>query len=321
MSKEFIIDECTSKQIWTLKALAVISIFVAHMPLTPCNSVPFSLLYEMFGRIGVPMFLVLSGLLYKPLDIHGWKRRLKRLLVPLFLWGSVTYFIHCLPSDTTFSLIDYGLWLVGSNSFLYFVWMLLSITLLYQIFDAPYVWILIGIGSILLSQLNLIPYTFHWTPYLNPFNYILYFSFGILLRRKNFWVYRESTLLGTSALIIFVLVFILCLDHSWKLFFNVHSLLMQIAMTWLLIFLVSRFEISSKFLIYIGKVSFIIYLIHIQFASTITKLFISFPSPYMQVLKIFVAFAIVLMLIYIMDILTNRLSIMRKFRSFIGFVD
>lgn len=321
MSKKFIIDENTSQQIWTLKAFAVISIFIAHMPLASCNSASFSLLYEMLGRIGVPVFLVLSGLLYKPLDIHGWKRRLKRLLVPLFLWGSVTYFIHCLPSDTAFSLVDYGLWLMGSNTFLYFVWMLLSITLLYQIFDAPYVWIFIGFGSILLSQLNLIPYTFHWTPYLNPLNYILYFSFGILIRRKNLWAYRESTRLGILALIIFVLVFMLSLDHSWKLFFNVHSLLMQIAATWLLIFLVSRLKISSKFLVYIGKVSFIIYLMHIQFASTITKLLVSFPSPYMQVLKIFVAFAVVLMLIYIMDILTNRLSILRKCRSLIGFVD
>ena len=110
MSREFIIDERTSKQIWILKAFAVFSIFFAHMPLANSQTTPFSLIYEMLGWIGVPMFLVLSGFLYKPLNIQGWKRRLKRLLLPLFLWGSVTYLIHCLPSSTTFSMTDYGLW-------------------------------------------------------------------------------------------------------------------------------------------------------------------------------------------------------------------
>lgn len=321
MSREFIIEESTSRQIWILKAIAVISIFFAHMPVQNSPFTPFTLIYDIIGWIGVPIFLTLSGLLHKPLNILGWKRRLKRLLMPLFLWGSVTYLLHCLPSSTTFSFIDYGLWIMGSNTFLYFVWMLLSITLLYHIADSPVMWIFIGLCSIILSQLDIIPYTSKWTPYLNPFNFIFYFSFGVLLRRSNLWAYRSSGLLCLSAIIIFMLMYVLCLNFSWKLFFNIHTLLMQISLTWILISLVGRFKISSKLLVYIGKVSFLIYLIHIQFASTINKITFALPSPYMQVLKIFVAFVIVLILIYIMDFLTRRMSVLRKLRSFIGFVD
>lgn len=319
VSREFIIDERTSKQIWTLKAFAVFSIFFAHMPLADSQTTPFSLIYEVLGWIGVPMFLVLSGLLYKPLNIQGWKRRFKRLLLPLFLWGTVTYLIHCLPSSTTFSMTGYGLWIIGSNTFLYFVWMLLSIMLLYQVFDSPFVWIFIGIGSIVLSQLDLIPYTSNWTPYLNPFNFIFYFSFGTLLRRRNLWEYRESLALVIGAIFIFLTSYLLCLINSWNLFFNVHTMLMQISITWILISLVAQFRILPKFLIYVGKVSFLIYLMHIQFASTINIL--ALPLPYMQVIKVVVAFSAVLLLIYVMDFLTKKIPAMHRYRSVLGFID
>lgn len=190
---------------------------------------------------------------------------------------------------------------------------------LYQVFDSPFVWIFIGIGSIVLSQLGLIPYTSNWTPYLNPFNFIFYFSFGILLRRRNLWVYRESVAVVIGAIFIFLTAYVLCLINSWNLFFNVHTMLMQISITWILISLVAKFRVLPKLLVYIGKVSFIIYLIHIQFASTIN--FLALPLPYMQVIKVVVAFSAVLLLIYVMDFLTKNIPAMHRYRSVLGFVD
>ena len=61
------ISERISCEIWYLKAIAIFTIFFAHMPIdlgNPCIDVLKSL-FDIIGMIGVPLFLFLSGYLYK----------------------------------------------------------------------------------------------------------------------------------------------------------------------------------------------------------------------------------------------------------------
>lgn len=61
---------------------------------------------EFLGRIGVPMFLVLSGMLYfgnteiftKIEYLQKTRRRLMSLLIPYSIWNLITYFYTCLRS-------------------------------------------------------------------------------------------------------------------------------------------------------------------------------------------------------------------------------
>ena len=179
------IDKDLSKRIWAIKAIAIMTIFFAHMPLSSNYPPIVEKIYQLLGWIGVPTFFIMSGFLHKRITGAGWIKKVKRLIIPLLIWGTLTYLVHCFPSNTIFSFVDLGKWIIGSNTYLYFVWVLLAIFILYSLYDNPIIWILVGIGSIFLTQYRIMPYTQFWTPYMNPLNFISFFSLGILLRRQN----------------------------------------------------------------------------------------------------------------------------------------
>ena len=267
------IDKDLSERIWAIKAIAVATIFFAHMPLVVNYPPMVEKIYQLIGWIGVPTFFIMSGFLYKTITYIGWIKKVKRLIVPLLIWGTLTYLVHCIPSNTAFSFVDLGKWIIGSKTYLYFVWVLLAIFILYTLYDNPILWIVIGIVSVILTQYQIIPYTQFWTPYMNPLNFISYFSLGILLRRQNevnLFLTRKSSALIYIILLIFLCVLVVGLELTW--YFNMHTHIAQICASLLLVSLMMTYQVSSRFLLYIGKTSFIIYLTHMQVASTINKL-------------------------------------------------
>lgn len=171
------ISERISCEIWYLKAIAIFTIFFAHMPIDAANPYIDVLKpsFDIIGMIGVPLFLFLSGYLYKEGKLF---KRTVGLAVPLLIWGSFTFFVHLLPLHFKCSFIDYVYWMIGSNSYLYFVPVLLCIIALYKVANISVLWLLTGIISIGLSESHVIHYTSNFTPYLNPFNFIFFFSGG-----------------------------------------------------------------------------------------------------------------------------------------------
>lgn len=315
------IDKDLSERIWAIKAIAVATIFFAHMPLVVNYPPMVEKIYQLIGWIGVPTFFIMSGFLYKTITYIGWIKKVKRLIVPLLIWGTLTYLVHCIPSNTAFSFVDLGKWIIGSKTYLYFVWVLLAIFILYTLYDNPVLWIVIGIVSVILTQYQIIHYTQFWTPYMNPFNFISYFSIGILLRRQN---EIRSYLIRKSSLIIYVvLLSILCctvvgLELTW--YFNLHTHIAQICSSLLIVALMLVFQVKSKFLLYVGKTSFVIYLTHMQVASTINKFAHHIP-PYIEFMKVILAFAISLFAVYILDCLTRKFFTKLNVHSYLGFIE
>lgn len=315
------IDRELSNRIWVIKAIAIMTIFFAHMPLASNYPPIVEKIYQLLGWIGVPTFFIMSGFLHKTITYAGWIKKVKRLIIPLLIWGTLTYLVQCIKPSAMFSFVDLGKWIIGSKTYLYFVWVLLAIFILYSLYDNPILWMLVGTVSIIMTQYQIIPYTQFWTPYMNPLNFISYFSLGILLRRQNevnLFLTRKSSALIYIILLIFLCVLVVGLELTW--YFNMHTHIAQICASLLLVSLMMTYQVSSRFLLYIGKTSFIIYLTHMQVASTINKLAYLTP-PYVEFVKIIVAFAISLIAVYVLDYVTRMFVTKVNIRSYLGFLD
>ena len=125
-----------SSQIWCLKIIAIFTIFFAHMPLSDKNVLSdnymFVRLFSLLGMVGVPIFFIISGYLYKSGKILN---KAQNLLIPLVIWGFATYVLHCFNLGlSSFSIKDLVLWILGYNCYLYFVPVLFTIILLYNIY-------------------------------------------------------------------------------------------------------------------------------------------------------------------------------------------
>lgn len=321
MSQIKMIDTETSNRIWTIKAIAVMSIFFAHMPIVTNYPPIIETIYQLLGWIGVPTFFIMSGFLYKTLTYAGWIKKVKRLVYPLLVWGTLTYLVHCIPSSTMFSFVDLGKWIIGSNTYLYFVWVLLAIFILYTLYDNPVVWIVVGVLSVILTQYQIIPYTHFWTPYMNPLNFISYFSIGILFRRQNeirSYLTRRSSLIIYIVFLIILCLAVVSLEMTW--YFNLHTHIAQICASLLIVSLMRFYKANSKFLIYVGKTSFVIYLTHMQIASTINKMAYLAP-PYVEFMKLIVAITTSIIAVYVLDYLTGKFITKLNIRSYLGFID
>lgn len=83
---------------WYMKALAILTVVMAHCTFTDSN---IQRLTDIFGTIGVPIFLIIGGIYFRV--NHEWKKfayqKTKRIVVPWILWGG-------LPIYYTYSVME-----------------------------------------------------------------------------------------------------------------------------------------------------------------------------------------------------------------------
>lgn len=149
--------------------------------------------------------------------------------------------------------------------------------------------IVLSIISIALSS-DLIPHNEIITKYLNPFNFVLYFELGKYARVRNLINSSNITsILGSLIVLILIGVFWPSFEPSY---FSVLCIPFVISA---FIFLDSLLRIRSlKFLVPIGKYSFVIYLCHIQIAGIINGRF----HGWTEFIKVPVAFLITCVLVF-----------------------
>ena len=191
-----------SNTFWRLKALAVFTIFFAHLPYNG-ESTFLIYLFNYLGMVGVPTFLMLAGF-FEYTSRSSWRSKLSGLFIPLFIWGTAGY-IPSLSSVTCLeAVIGYFKWIYGCGSWLYFVPVLFWCKLMSS---SGRVWLdivlmCVSLISILLTSLKLIPYNDYLTAYTNPFNFMIYYQIGLYVRkldlnyRPKFLVWISSVLLG-----------------------------------------------------------------------------------------------------------------------------
>ena len=139
------IDEKQSRRIWALKALAIMSVFFAHMPWTNDNPT-MRKLFALIGIAGVPIFFFISGYLNYGKDLLI-KKKFRTIVLPVLIFGSLSYLFSTLIFGVNIKFnyfIDWALYIVGSGSIYYFVTILFCCFVLSKFVN---VWLLILLST------------------------------------------------------------------------------------------------------------------------------------------------------------------------------
>lgn len=298
-----------SQRIWSLKSCALISVFFAHMPLSIDG--PICYLFNLLGIVGVPSFFFLSGFL----DVgscSNFVTKAQRMMIPLLFWGTITFIIsvalsHGFSNSFPDLIFKWIKWVIGSGSIYYFVPVLLA-CMLFVVYVNEYILIAMSLLSIGLGLK--IPYGDVFTAYLNPFNFILYFSLGRLYRKSSY-VLKENKFLMLLSIVL--VVFYLCI---WRMqtpsYFNICYVPFSLVSLYLLNVLEKK--INIPWLVEIGKLSFVIYLSHIQCAGFINTRM----NGSLEYAKVPVAFIVMCVIAYSMKaVLTIKKE--KKLFKLLGF--
>lgn len=253
-----------SNLIWRLKGIAIFTVFFAHVPYSGSHEW-LSYTYNLLGMLGVPTFLILSGFFdYKSSTSLSVTAR--NLFIPVLIWGGVSYvFAHYLQLlSFHIELLDVIKWIYGCGSWLYFVPVLFWCKFLSRIFGRYYLaLILISLLSICLTAKNIIPYGEYFTAYTNPFNFYVYFQIGRSIRKKNIEL-LDVRLFLISLIVCFANLY---LWDETPSYFSLYSVVVSVCAFIILYRIAYLMDYGEE----IGKLSYVIYLVHLVPASILNR--------------------------------------------------
>lgn len=291
------IDSRSSNIFWTLKAIAIVSVFYAHLEWQG-DSVGFDI-YRSIGCVGVPLFMLMAGF-FDARSKASLTEKIKRLFLPLLIWGTLTFLINIyklqIPIETC--LKEYLKWLYGCGTWYYFIPVLFWCQLLVRYVNK---WglAICGLISMLLTHLDVIPINEYLTPYSNPFNLILYFLIGREYRLK------KGDIIPLSSKTVVIAVFVLWLFiiiFKTPLYWNVLTPVFSVSLFYFLWFVLNYLP-ESKSIVKVGKISFVLYLCHMQIAQSIAGHFcnMSGGAVWGNLLKVPIAFICVVIMVLALE--------------------
>lgn len=312
--------------ITALKSFAIFSVVSAHVGGVDKNTNELNLFFSrilgQIGSIGVGIFFLISGyLFYKNKDslVNFFRKRSVSIFVPWILTGTAVYLVGVFGGKK-FEIISWFNWLIGNGTYLYYLTILIVFYLVFFYLSKNNFFI---ISTILLSFIS-IALTSTGTldginPYLNPFNFVCYFSIGMIISRKDNLInlakrcmkHRYSLLL----LYIFLVLIVWYFDISSGYWGSASLILQPVSIATVFGFAANDSVYKEKFLL-IGKESFSIYLLHMPVAGKIASIFNSYNLWLFTLARPFIVIGITLGFILIykkigevlrIDNFTNRL--------------
>ncbi len=308
-----------SRFFYTLKGYAIISVVLAHTAVLNAKSTKLDQFLLPFlvnlGLLGVPVFFLGSGYFYS-----GCKRtirqlasnKLQRVVVPWFFCGTVVYF-----TSTVFgSRIDkYSVgahlgFVLGNGSLYYYMTVLFVFYILfYFIIDKIEYFVLFAIAINLVSiwSVNLVH-----NPYLNPLNFIAFFSIGIMCRKYDLLAYSAKW--GKHCIVIALSFFTILVYITLQApygeegfsYFKISSFILEVyGIIMLCIFSTFSNRVSAC-VADLGRMSFSIYLLHMPVAGAINMIFSSLGIA-------FIPFKCVLVLLVVYLFLKELMLIINKY--------
>ena len=224
-------------EIRALAILLVVLVHVAQFYPTTIESLTTltSLSYVSVGRIGVPLFFMLSGalLINKEYTLSNFfKKRLVRVIVPAVFWSLIGLLIFILTNGYDYNSI--ALW-ASTFQFPWFVYAIIGIYLMVPVFNsfikeygtkgAEY-FLIVWILFMLFLNLNLKNYI--TTNYLfnNIGQYIGYAVLGYYLANKDFNIYAAPMMIFN--IVIFIVCFLanLYLVNTYRIIIPYYSLIL-----------------------------------------------------------------------------------------------
>lgn len=180
--------------IYIIKAFAIFSVVCAHSASIPYNfgykNQLISSILNSFGSIGVPIFFLISGYLLnknKRTFKEFFKRKITSIFLPWIFCETIVWLYVVLRKGGV-SFLSWLSFLLGINHSTYYLTVLTIFFVVYFYLNRFNSFLiitgLISIISIVTTNLgvnNINAMTL--TPYLNPINWMLYFSIGIVINK------------------------------------------------------------------------------------------------------------------------------------------
>ena len=202
-----------SKQIWVFRFWAILSVCCAHMPMNvQPGTIDFYLdrVLGMYGMLGVGGFFICSGYFFsakKARSLTYWKKRIRNLIAPWLLLGAMTRIWTNYTGGIRPVIKDYLPWIIGKGTWMYFVPVLLELTVIFTICKRKWMIYTIGILS-LCSNLSVVlghGYGYYFTPYMNPFNWAIFFVLGMCWKEKeNLLQGYQLEIFGVAFIVFFI---------------------------------------------------------------------------------------------------------------------
>lgn len=284
-----------SNSIYLARFIALVCITSAHA------SMGDGYLINSFANAGVAVFFLVSGIYYNPCTFVDRIRKSKKFVIPWVVLGSSTFVLNCILTHD-FSIIDYFLWIIGYNTYLWYLTIYLIIMIVFSICSIEKnkhlqicMIILMIVSRTICAYFNISgPAGF-----LNIFNWIGFTAIGVLIAQKFDRIYNSKKIFLGIALAILAV----CIAGSMILNDDIHyfgftSVFSQLVWCYLILYISTKLEKISGILKNIGKNSLPIYLVHISIinwvsghlnASGIVSVFVSTIT----VLLIYVAFIVI----------------------------
>lgn len=260
-----------SEGIKVLRVIAVISIVMAHIPL---DNAPLlcQFTYARIACTGVPLFLCMSGFLFrvKPEETF-WNfltRKLVSVILPWFFCASVVFFWLQFRRGSAFDFAVYLKFILGYGSIYYYVPVLMVIMAVFFAFRSDqtcYLLIFVNVISLLCTASGLVERiglsSFN---YLNIFNWCGFFAFGILVRRgrialliddKKMWLFTAMISLALSIALDYVI-------GAESGYFSWFSLCSELSCITIALWLSKSKFLRNRIFFYIASSSYCIYLLH-----------------------------------------------------------
>ena len=310
--------ERLSRTIYVLRAISITCVVSAHCESFLSNA---ETIRRLLGTIGVPCFLICSGYFFnqKQPAKEFWMKKLKNIIVPWIIWGIITYAISVLFGENVIS-IDQGLkWILGYNTWLYYVPVLLicfflgrlcnnKIRIVFCLCLFFISWSLSYLGVLSNGVITL---------YQNPFNHVGFFIVGMLLSKTNWLILNITKNKKVAVLAFFMAISIVYTVFGkgigyWASIFSIpFELLAFIVLFW-----IAQLLADKKTLVQIGKISFFIFFTHMQIGIEISnKIFFRWlPSGFIALDYLYVLIkpvAIILVCYFIWILLKSFLKLIK----------
>ncbi|MBQ9735286.1 MAG: acyltransferase [Clostridia bacterium] len=278
--KETKVSDKLSQTFATARIWCLLSIVAAHVSYPATFAETF---WSRLGTVGVPLFLFMAGYFFVPSRFESvWQLIKKKSLtigVPWLCLGSLTWLYNAIQSSLFRSVEGYFNWMLGNGSYLYYIPVILLCFLLF--YKAPkgvlYLALLINVLSVVLTAAGLLDFAVSFlgiNHYLNVFNWLGFFTFGMLVQQvddEKLLVFLRKTKWASIGLFLLTFIGLLLFQNVPFYYFSYFAIPYELLGGWAILSL-STFSLTKiSFFARLSGSSFGIYLVHMIFIGLLDR--------------------------------------------------